>query len=55
MTEKFVPYWVGNVAEIRFPSKAFRLVPDPDESVYGQVMAQTPSAKIFQFPHEPKK
>lgn len=34
MTEKIVPYWVGNVAHIRFSSKALHTGPDPMAPVY---------------------
>ena len=55
MTERVVPYWVGNVARINFPSKAFYTSPDPILYGHGQSAAPPLSAKIIKFDPQPKK
>ena len=55
MTERVVPYWVGNVARVHFPPKAFHMTPDPMVPAYGQSAAQPHSAKVIQLTQPTKK
>ena len=55
MTERVVPYWVGNVARVHFPPRAFRMMPDPALPAYGQNTPQPPSAKVIQLTQPTKK
>ena len=55
MTERVVPYWVGNVARVHFPPRAFHMKPDPVVPAYGQSTAQPRSAKVIQLTQSTKK
>ena len=55
MTERVVPYWVGNVARVHFPPRAFHMTPDPLLPSYGQSTAQPHSAKVIQLAQPTKK
>jgi hypothetical protein len=55
VTEKLVPYWVGNVAHVHFPAKGFRMTPDPIATAYVQIVVRPASAKVIALTRRTKR